>query len=690
MLFSLLGCNEEVTPSSLATPQNLRVENDILRWSIVEGAVGYVVQVNHDSYSSVSNFFDLSSLKLAEGTYSLRVQATGNGTSTLSSEFSGAVSYVAAPTLSGPTGDNGGNVGNGGENVQLPTSSAITNLSTSKRITAYISQPTQTLSIYNSINTGDYYVWYFDLGTVNRTPLYTSMAMQYDYDMDATLLFSEMTEDRVESSLSSAIEVIDTHSYTGGFEVGGEAKFAIGGDVVIGNAKAEISVKASTDHHWTNNWGSVQTDTTTTTNSYLTQYSKGFQLSLPFREANGFVRGNSYRVAFYESVRLFGVLLYDVAEETYTVAYHSTFLPNHQSLVIEESQNGVFEYDRAKDIIFDVDAAIALAEENIPPIAEGDVPGNKNLGTKEDPFLLSKPEDFAEIAAKDGPGVYFALTGDIDFEGAEYSHFYTPLEEFQGILLGRGHAIQHYKISLIDSRCAGFFKTVSGTVKDVWFSECEFAKTTNSGGNEHFAGIVCGINYGTLSNIIVSSSRLSDAHMGQLLVDTDHRTYAGALCGQSEVGSVIEKCGSSNNVVYVSARTGFGVADAYAGGIVGRTYASLTHCYARGNRLTAYTKGSTKGIFQGTKGSLYSYAGGIVGRAFGGASLQYCVVYGNTLTATAEEAHNHMYKDSICPELNGSKAECYEQKGLPASFPKNIWATDSFGQPIIRKDLAGN
>ena len=118
------------------------------------------------------------------------------------------------------------------------------------------------------------------------------------------------------------------------------------------------------------------------------------------------------------------------------------------------------------------------------------------------------------------------------------------------------------------------------------------------------------------------------------------------------------------------------MADCYVAGICGKSNASFSHCYSRNNDLSGYIKGSG-----GSK--LWTYVGGIVGRLYSGNQIKYMIVYGNKTSAQAVEGgSNNKFSDSFCPELNGTKSECYEQNTLPSSFPVAIWRHGTTGPEI--------
>ncbi len=86
--------NYEVISTQLATPTNLRVEDGIVKFDAVYGALSYRLVVNYSDFTLTSTTFDLSPYNLAPGTYQITVQAIGNGNAILDSDVSENYYYV--------------------------------------------------------------------------------------------------------------------------------------------------------------------------------------------------------------------------------------------------------------------------------------------------------------------------------------------------------------------------------------------------------------------------------------------------------------------------------------------------------------------------------------------------------------------------------------------------------------------
>ncbi len=62
----------------LKTPENLRIENEILSWDAVENAKEYLVEANDMTFQIKEASFDLFETILEPDTYTIRVTAIGD------------------------------------------------------------------------------------------------------------------------------------------------------------------------------------------------------------------------------------------------------------------------------------------------------------------------------------------------------------------------------------------------------------------------------------------------------------------------------------------------------------------------------------------------------------------------------------------------------------------------------------
>ena len=181
-------------------------------------------------------------------------------------------------------------------------------------------------------------------------------------------------------------------------------------------------------------------------------------------------------------------------------------------------------------------------------------------GTKEDPYQIATPEQFAKLAVDVNSGVpdnneyhygeYFELKNDIDLSGKTW----TPIgygdqssKPFQGYFDGKDH-------------------TVTGLYVD-------------ERGNNCFAGLfgvaVASTNETVLKNIIIKDA---EVYAGNKTDESEAHYGAGVL-----IGSISINGGSNANYLAIENCKCYGKVDSkmYAGGLIGRSnYGKITNCVA--------------------------------------------------------------------------------------------------------------
>lgn len=252
------------------------------------------------------------------------------------------------------------------EKTPTPTQEQLPIVSVNKdnKLSAYSVEPTDTenelTAEYVENVDNKYYFYYFYLGLIKQVPSYSSIALQYTYDTDVTITFNALTEDSLSNTVSKSEEVIDTYSSTKGLQANIAAEFAV------------VKAKLKTSYQRTKNWGKTISESNETTSAYVNSYSKGYEEKVSFSEDAGFVKGNYYRMSFYENVKAYGVLIYDVEDNKYVTA-SQTFLKSNSTVRLwEQSPDGIFEYEKADKLDFDVESAIKYAQNNPPSSVDVD------------------------------------------------------------------------------------------------------------------------------------------------------------------------------------------------------------------------------------------------------------------------------------------------------------------------------
>ncbi|MDE5594485.1 MAG: hypothetical protein K2I89_02795 [Muribaculaceae bacterium] len=197
-------------------------------------------------------------------------------------------------------------------------------------------------------------------------------------------------------------------------------------------------------------------------------------------------------------------------------------------------------------------------------------------GTKDNPFKITKIEDFAEMETAP-VGSYYILENDIDATGGKYA---TPFQKTPGEIYLDGN---YHIIKGLDSAMpnAGLFGLIDGEIKNLGI---ENAKVVDTGGGWGPAGIIAAY-AGCNASMIIDNCYTTGSVNGY---------YSGGLVGGTKVGITITNCYSAADCT-----SGNG----FAGGLLGCVN------YAEGKTITAnisnsYASGEINGKVM---------AGGLVG-----------------------------------------------------------------------------
>ena len=236
-------------------------------------------------------------------------------------------------------------------------------------------------------------------------------------------------------------------------------------------------------------------------------------------------------------------------------------------------------------------------------------------GTKEDPYQIATPEQFAKLAVDVNSGVpndnkyhcgeYFELKNDIDLSGKTW----TPIgygdqaaKPFQGYFDGKGH-------------------TVTGLYVD-------------ERGNNCFAGLfgvaVASTNETVLKNIIIKDA---EVYAGNETNESEAHYGAGVL-----IGSISINGGSNANYLAIANCQCYGKVDSkmYAGGLIGRSdYGKITNCVADVDVTGSSCSGGFAGYIWGSTISNNQAAGSVMCEGYCGGGF---VGYSSSSTFTNNKA----------------------------------------------------
>lgn len=91
VVFSLTGCFGKAKPTKLDQPQNVIITEGVVTWTAVKDATSYQIVVGSKSYTTTKTTFDLNTVTLTEGSYSVTVLALKKDVVSTPSQ---AVAYV--------------------------------------------------------------------------------------------------------------------------------------------------------------------------------------------------------------------------------------------------------------------------------------------------------------------------------------------------------------------------------------------------------------------------------------------------------------------------------------------------------------------------------------------------------------------------------------------------------------------
>ncbi len=250
-----------------------------------------------------------------------------------------------------------------------------------------------------------------------------------------------------------------------------------------------------------------------------------------------------------------------------------------------ESSGGVATFAPGKGGSYKVYALYNISSYGVPHLY------SNVITVKVHGVRISSAEDLKLLSgSEDG----FELTKDIDMGGASWS----PID-FKGNFDGQGHKISNFVLDQNVSNL-GFFSTLSGTVKNVQFTDV----TLDVKSNKSYIGIVAGTCSGVIDSCTVSGT-----------VSTVAADSVGGVVGYISSGSAVVK----NCVSYATVE-----ANKNVGGIAGYGAGSVLSCVNEGAVTGNEYVGGVMGYINGTvdgavnKGKVEARGnrvGGIVGHA---------------------------------------------------------------------------
>lgn len=251
-------------------------------------------------------------------------------------------------------------------------------------------------------------------------------------------------------------------------------------------------------------------------------------------------------------------------------------------------------------------------------------------GSTSNPFRITNEAELRHIndTRREEDGFYYVDYSFILINEITLTYDWQPVSGyFRGVFDGNNKTINNMKLNASAKEYCGFFEIIEGgTVKNLRFDNAKITcNNTYELGN---IGIIVGLNYGTITNCIVS---------GTITANNGYNCNIGGICGSAYSG-YINNCTSTVNI------TGAG----NIGGIAGlATTGRIYDCK----------------LFEGSKIEYYystvnGCVGGIVGKAKATTNIQFCINYGDIIYGSEYNKNKNIQPcmGQIVGELNKSVA----------------------------------
>lgn len=341
-------------------------------------------------------------------------------------------------------------------------------------------------------------------------------------------------------------------------------------------------------------------------------------------------------------------------------------------------------------------------------------------GTENDPFIIETEIDFDSV--RHFMDAHFLQVEDLDLStnGYDTLNGWIPIgfdeddeyltgepEPFTGSYDGGIHAIRNV---LMDQRgvTLGLFYKNEGTIQNLVVSgaEINYYPSEEVPGESlqdelpRYAGIIAGVNEGTIRNTAVHSASIKFGSIG--LISGRNRgliesTYVEGVLDSADQMGGITSLNNGGTVTLSGANIELKNADATSGGVVStNVYGTVTRSYANSTVSKVNQFGGIAGIYQyGKIRDTYagfsiedgSSVGGLVGSlgyngmldpTNGPVHIKNNYVYGGR---ELEPAGNNYYNPII-----GFSFTSVDTVALRDSVSNNYWNTELFGDPIISDD----
>ena len=335
--------------TTLATPEQLTVENNTLRWNSVNGASNYAIAVDGLEKAKTANtYYDLVSLGLEDGiTYEIQVKAIGDGYFYLNSDFSEKVSVTYyLENEDDSNNDSNNDTNNGGDSVVNPPEGVNIPIQDTSDTFFYKAHPVSTPTLKDEFTDGVYNYYYYYLGYLENVPLVFSTIKYYGGN-SVNMSFSETISYETQASIEVAVESSITETS------GGSTSFEKGVELTIGNEGWVVSGKGHINV--TDNWTWEKSTTSSTTHRVAESWANGTSRTISQSFDSSSKIGYYRYVQYTKRCDVFALVMYDLDTGKFTWNYLS-YTENsmqHTIEMIEYSEDGTFDSDHESKLIFD-------------------------------------------------------------------------------------------------------------------------------------------------------------------------------------------------------------------------------------------------------------------------------------------------------------------------------------------------
>ncbi len=146
--------------------------------------------------------------------------------------------------------------------------------------------------------------------------------------------------------------------------------------------------------------------------------------------------------------------------------------------------------------------------------------GNGNNNTNTEQVVFNEVTTVDELLTLNNSAENYKLKNDIDISSVSN---WTPIADFSGIFDGAGFSIQNLTITSVEKNI-GLFGVLQGTIENLKIENAQITARGDAGN----AGIVAGLNKGTISSVTVNGN-----------ISPEYYDNVGGLVGYNDCGAIL-------------------------------------------------------------------------------------------------------------------------------------------------------